>query len=100
MTDFDFLPSIPIDAGHTLEQLTGRFQTVKDGLPELVKNYKDQYARLAITEKEQRHIVVLVDTKKQMLAVVDFAGATSEDFEGWITWSSRTAGRAELATDI
>jgi hypothetical protein len=52
MTDFEFLPEIPIDKSHTLEQVTARFQSVRDGLPELVKNAKDQYARLGIIEAE------------------------------------------------
>jgi len=100
MTDFEFLPQIPIDAAHTLEHVTGRFQTVKDGLPELIKNSKDQYARLGIFNKEERQIIILGYTEKRTLAVLDFGGATSEDLDGWQTWSSRTAGRAELSVDI
>jgi hypothetical protein len=100
MIDFDFLPQIPIDSGHTLDQLTGRFQTVKDGLPELVKNAKDQYARLGVVERELRHIVVIVSSTLRSLAVLDFAGAQMQDFNGWKTWSSRTAGRGSLADDI
>lgn len=97
---FNLLPEIPIDSGHTLDQLTGRFQTVKDGLPELIKNAKDQYSRLGILETDDRQIVVFVKSQARRLAVVDFAGAGPEDFEGWTTWSSRTANRAELANDI
>jgi len=100
VTDFEFLPTIPIDAAHTLEQLTARFQTVKDGLPELVKNSKDQYSRLGVINKEERQIVVLLSTERHMLGVLDFAGATSEDLEGWQTWSSRTAPPAEAGIDI
>ncbi len=48
MSDFRPLPGIRIDAVHSLEQLTGRYQTMRDGLPELVKNSKDHYARLGI----------------------------------------------------
>jgi len=95
VTDFEFLPTIPIDAAHTLEQLTARFQSVRDGLPELVKNSKDQYSRLGVTSKEERQIVVLPNPERHMLGVLDFAGATSEDLEGWQTWSSRTAPPAE-----
>lgn len=100
MTDFEFLPTIPIDAAHTLEQLTARFQSVKDGLPELVKNSKDQYSRFGVTNKEERQILVLIDTEKRMLGVLDFAGATSQALEGWQTWSSRTAPPAEAGRDI
>ena len=94
MMEFEFLPEIPIDKSHTLDQLTARFQSVRDGLPELVKNGKDQYARLGITDRDQRQIVVIAHSGKRALAVVDFAGATAEDFDGWQTWSSRTQARA------
>lgn len=100
MPKFAFLAEIPMDKSHTLEQLTGRFQTVKDGLPELVKNAKDQYARLQVTEQDKRQIVVVANSRKQALAVIDFAGAASADFEGWQTWSSRTASQSERAADI
>lgn len=97
---FNLLREIPIDSGHTLDQLTGRFQTVKDGLPELIKNAKDQYSRLGIIEADNRQIVVIINSQMRKVAVLDFAGAGPEDFEGWTTWSSRTANRSELANDI
>jgi hypothetical protein len=100
MTEFEFLPEIPIDTSHTLDQLTARFQGVKDGLPELVKNAKDQYARLRIIDPKERQIVVIANSRLRALAVLDFAGATAEDFDGWRTWSSRTANRAEQSHDI
>lgn len=100
MSLFEFLPKIPMDPGSSLDQLTGRFQLVKDGLPELVKNSKDQYARLSITKKADREIVVIVNSRKKAIGVLDFAGASGEEFENWYTWSSRKAGRTELADDI
>lgn len=100
MTDFDFPADIPIDSEHTLEQLTGRFQGVKDGLPELIKNAKDQYSRLGINEANDRQIVVVVNTDQKTIGVIDFAGAGPEDFSGWMTWSSRTGGQHDLGSDI
>lgn len=100
MSEFSFPTNIPIDSSHTLDQLTGRFQTVKDGLPELVKNAKDQYARLEVVDRDARQIVVVVNTQLRSVAVLDFAGAIVEDFNGWRTWSSRTANRANLSDDI
>jgi hypothetical protein len=100
MTDYDFLPQIPIDEGHTLDQLTGRFQSVKDGLPELPKNSKDQYLRLGVDDRNLRQIVVIANSALRSLAVLDFAGASIEDFDGWQTWSSRTANRSERSGDI
>jgi len=100
MTDYEFLPNIPIDEGHTLHQLTGRFQTVKDGLPELPKNSKDQYFRLGYTDRATRQIVIIVNSSLKSLGVLDFAGAAAEDFAGWQTWSSRTASQAERSGDI
>ena len=73
---------------------------MKDGLPELIKNAKDQYSRLGIVDREVRQIVVLADTDDHRLGVLDFAGARAADFGGWTTWSSRTAGRKELSEDI
>ena len=100
MIGFEALPDIPMDKGHTLDQQTGRFRTVKEGVPELVKNSKDQYSRLGIREKNLRQIVVLISPDGRHLGVLDFAGARETDFEGWKTWSSRTAGRAALGEDI
>lgn len=99
-TDFLFPDQIPMDAAHTLDQLTSRFRGVRDGLPELIKNAKDQYSRLGITDNTLRQIVVVADTDDHRLAVIDFAGARLADFDGWTTWSSRTAGRSELSDDI
>jgi len=92
--------SPPMDKAHSLEQMTGRFQSVRDGLPELVKNSKDQYARLGITDRAERQVIVILSSSARDTAVLDFAGAGDEDFEGWWTWSSREAGRAHLAHDI
>jgi hypothetical protein len=73
---------------------------LKDGLPELVKNAKDQYSRLKIFDEEERQIVVLLNTALRRVAVLDFAGAPLSNFEGWTVWSEPTAGKAELAADI
>lgn len=97
---FSLMPEIPMDKTHQLDQSTAKLQTVKDGLPELVKNSKDQYARLGITEKRDRQILVAVHTEAKRLSVFDFAGATAAEFEGWYRWSSRTASRQDLAMDI
>lgn len=91
---------IPIDPVETLNQLTGRFRSVRDGLPELVKNSKDQYSRLGVNNVEDRQIVVIADTDRRTLAVVDFAGAPASNFEGWTKWSDPTAGQVDRATDI
>ena len=98
--DFDLAEEIPIDSAHTLDQLTSRFQSVKDGLPELIKNSKDHYARLGVRETEDRQIVVIADPERCRIAVIDFAGARSEDFDGWTTWSSRFASKAEQSEEI
>jgi hypothetical protein len=97
---FEPLPDIPMDKSFTLEQLTGRFQSVRDGLPELPKNSKDQYVRLGIHEKERRQIVILVSSDMTRLGVLDFGGAREADFEGWQKWSSREAGRTSMGSDI
>jgi len=91
---------IPIDPEHSLDQITSPFQSIRNGLPELIKNSKDQYARLNITAREERQIIVMFLSNRQHIAVLDFAGATSEEFEGWFTWSSRVAGRRHLADEI
>src|SRR4051812_7919343 len=93
--DFILPDEIPMDRGHTLDQLTSRFRGVRDGLPELVKNAKDQYSRLGVSDRAMRQIVVIADTASHRLGVLDFAGARAGDFAGWTTWSSRTAGRKE-----
>src|SRR6266571_5490752 len=100
MADFEPLPEIPMDRTHILDQITGRFQSVKDGLPELVKNSKDHYSRLQVFEKDARQIVVLISPDLRRIGVLDFGGAREEDFEGWQTWSSRVAGRTQLSPDI
>lgn len=99
-SDYSLPDEIPIDVAETLNQLLSRFRSVKDGLPELVKNSKDQYSRLGVVDRETRQIVVLANTEDHTLGVLDFAGARADDFNGWTTWSSRTAGRTELSDDI
>src|SRR5437867_9257704 len=89
-----------MDKSFTLEQLTGRFQSVRDGIPELIKNSKDHYSRLGILDRAERQIVVLVSPDTRRRGVLDFGGANEVDFEGWQKWSSREAGRAELGSDI
>jgi len=98
----DFIPEdkISIDVASTLDQLTAKFKTVVDGLPELIKNSKDHYARIEVMEKSTRQIIVLVSKDKNRLGVLDFGGAEPGDFEGWKTWSSRTAGKKEKSFDI
>lgn len=98
--DFQFPSDIPMDKDQTLYQLLAGFQGVRDGLPELVKNSKDQYARLGITDRSQRPIVVLVNTSTRSLGVLDFAGASREDFERWKVWSSPSASRSEMGGDV
>lgn len=100
MDDYILPDEIPIDPESTLDQLTGRFRSVKDGLPELVKNAKDQYSRLGIVDREDRQIVVVADTDKHRLGVLDFAGAPAGNFQGWTTWSDPTAGQTDLSDDI
>ncbi|MBU2652474.1 MAG: hypothetical protein KKA81_16225 [Bacteroidetes bacterium] len=91
---------ISIDAEHTLEQLSGKFQSVKDGLPELIKNSKDHYARLNVKKSQDRQIIIIISEDGENLGVLDFAGAALADFKGWKTWSSRTANRKEMSSDI
>ena len=98
--DGDWPESIPIDAARTLDQLTGRFQAVKDGLPELVKNSKDQYTRLGIFDRPSRQIVVLGHSQRRWLAVLDFGGATAQSFDQWAEWSRMTAPPAVHSADI
>lgn len=100
MSSMRFLDDLPVDVEHTLDQLTNRFQSVLDGLPELIKNSKDQYSRLGILDRNARQIVVIASPTKRSLAVLDFAGASINDFDEWKTWSSRSAHRAELSADI
>ena len=89
-----------MDPRRLLDQSTSRFQTVKDGLPELVKNSKDQYGRLGIVQKEQRQIIVLGHSQRKLLAVVDFAGARADSFDQWQEWSKDTAPPPALSADI
>ena len=100
VTEYLLPDEIPIDPEATLDQLTGRFRSLRDGLPELVKNSKDQYSRLGVTDAEDRQIVVVVSTDARALAVIDFAGAPAENFRGWTTWSDPSAGKVDLAADI
>lgn len=99
-TEFKFLPDIPIDIDHTLYQLLRSFQSVRDGLPELPKNSKDQYSRLGVTAKKDRQIVILVNSKTRSIGVLDFAGAGTTDFKQWQTWSDPAANRAKANSDI
>lgn len=100
MTKFQFRERIPIDVPNTLMQLLSRFQGVKDGLPELIKNSKDQYSRLGVLDASTRTIVVVVNTTSHTVAVVDFAGAPVDQFKRWETWSDPTANTREKAGDI
>jgi|GEM_PF-3525336 len=109
---FEPLKEIPIDVDHTIEQLIRPFQSIRNGLPELVKNSKDAYARNNINIKKDRIIIVILEDKKDdskaRLGVLDFAGATIEDFEGedgtdykgWKTWSSRTPKQRYQHKDV
>lgn len=97
---FEFSNEVPIDIEHTLDQLLGRFSQVRDGLPELIKNAKDQYLRLNVSERPDRQIAVLISTKRRKLAVLDFAGASANDFKHWKTWSGREGARQALADQI
>jgi hypothetical protein len=97
---FSFPSDIPMDRVHFLDQSTNAFLNVKDGLPELIKNSKDQYARLTVNDRELRQIVVIADTKEHLLAVVDFAGAKAEEFLGWSTWADRHANRRDMSMEI
>lgn len=90
----------PIDEVHTLDQLTSRFQAVQDGLPELTKNSKDQYARLGVNDRGQRQIIVLINNLTKSLGVLDFAGATAKELDAWSEWSSRTSSRSDHSADI
>lgn len=100
---FDFEVSgseIQMDAEHTLDQLTSRFRTIKDGLPELVKNSKDHYARLGIQDRSDRQIVVIVSDDLDNLGILDFGGASAKDLDHWKIWSSKISGRREQSNDI
>lgn len=97
---FNLLPHIPINARSTLDQLTAGLQSVRDGLPELIKNCKDQYVRLGIHDRADCQIVVAASTARRTLLVIDFAGAPLENFEGWTTWSNPDAGRREVSDQI
>jgi len=100
MAKFQFRDHIPIDVPHTLQQLLSRFRTVRDGLPELIKNSKDQYSRLGVIDPSLRTIVVAMNTSGKTIAVIDFAGAKSEQFKKWEKWSDPTANAREKASDI
>src|SRR5262245_66556390 len=83
MTKFQFRDRIPIDVPHTLMQLLSRFKGVRDGLPELIKNSKDQYSRLGVTDIAIRTIVVVSNTTERHIAFIDFSRATSDQFTRW-----------------
>lgn len=109
--DFDPI-GMHIDAHHAVEQIARSFSSLRHGLPELVKNAKDAYARTGITDRDQRVILVLLSDGKNedsmRVGILDFGGAGIVDFEGepgteyggWKTWSSRVASRSHLAGDI
>ena len=98
--DFEASETIKMDMVHGLDQISSRFQSVKDGLPELVKNSKDHYFRLNVNDKKDRQIIILISPDKTQLGVLDFAGAKLLDFEGWEEWNSRTANRKEMSENI
>ena len=100
MAKFQFRDRIPIDVPHTLMQLLSRFQGVRDGLPELIKNSKDQYSRLGVTERGMRTIVVVANIAERSIAVIDFAGATADQFKRWEVWSDPAANAKDRAADI
>jgi hypothetical protein len=100
MAKYQFRERIPIDVPHTLMQLLSRFRGVRDGLPELIKNSKDQYSRLGVTDPALRTIVVAVNTADKSIGVIDFAGATADQFKRWETWSDPTANARDKASDI
>jgi hypothetical protein len=100
MAKYQFRERIPIDVPHTLMQLLSRFQGVRDGLPELIKNAKDQYSRLGLSDPAIRTIVVAVNTTDRCVGVIDFAGASAEQFKRWETWSDPTAHDRDKASDI
>lgn len=97
---YRFLPQIPVDVDHTLEQLLRSFQPVKEGLPELLKNAKDHYSRLGVLAKADRQIIIIADARRRALGVLDFAGADKDDFSKWVTWSDATASRSDTGSDI
>lgn len=100
MGQFNLMAKPPMNEAHTLKQLLSRFRSVRDGLPELVKNSKDQYLRLHIDAPEDRQILVISNTASRNLAVIDFAGAPSSQFELWMTWSNPEAGQISENSDI
>lgn len=100
MSGISFVDEIPIDTEHTLEQLTGRFQSPEHGTAELIKNAKDQYSARGITNVDERVIVVAIDSDRGSVAVLDFAGAVEDDFDEWKKWSSRRERRRAKAADI
>jgi hypothetical protein len=90
---FQFSRDVPINIPRTLDQLLATFAQPADGLPELIKNSKDQYLRLGIDRRADRQIVVLIDTKSKRLGVLDFAGASAKDFAHWRIWSEEPDAR-------
>lgn len=100
MATMEFLSEIPMNKRSMLDQSLGRFQSVRFGLPELVKNSKDHYSRLGILDPTERVIVVLASSDERRLGVLDFGGANSEDFKAWQTWADPDANRGGSAHDI
>lgn len=98
--DFEAAETIKIDMVHGLDQISSGFQSVKEGLPELIKNSKDHYFRLNVNDKKDRQIVILISPDKTQLGVLDFAGAKLNDFDGWEEWNSRTSNRKEMSENI
>ncbi|MBM3232388.1 hypothetical protein FJZ21_03370 [Candidatus Pacearchaeota archaeon] len=98
--DFKASETIKMNMVHGLDQLSSRYQSIKDGLPELIKNSKDHYFRLGVSDKTDRQIVVIISEDKTQLGVLDFAGAQLSDFNGWEEWNSQTANRKEKSENI
>ncbi len=98
--DFKASETIKMNMIHGLDQLSSRYQSIKDGLPELIKNSKDHYFRLNVKDKNERQIVVIISEDKTQLGVLDFAGAQLSDFDGWEEWNSQTANRKEMSENI
>ena len=71
MENFLFPEEIPIDVANNLDQSFGRFRGVKDGLPELIKNSKDQYSRLAVLDGEERLAGYAIRDNREMTVIID-----------------------------
>lgn len=100
MDRFEFENEIPIDARHTLLQLSHPFKFIETGLPEAIKNAKDHYFRVKVEDETDRVVIVFVNTTTRSIGVMDFAGATSKDLALWKTFSHMSANRAHLSSNI